>query len=563
MKPTLLLPLLLLQLVGVATALVKVGSVTHGLPGGALGVAIHENHMYYLSSGNIQIIDVSDVSNPIDAKAFGCPPGGCLAMEIVDGALYVSYPDGVQAHSLADPLNPALLTTFTFPSGCKKTHFRAMKQSSEIHGHIFITCFDPTTDIHRLFALSTTVGSMISVGSVNIPDSQHTNLEYRGLHIADGKVYVFLSGTTAAVVDSTDPSNLVLERYLPNLNMHGFVHLMGVQHNGFMYAAVDDLTDFAPLLKMDLTTGALEALTLPSPLNGGARDFTRCYDIEIYEGKIYLACNTKGLIELEEQTPNTFTLVSREESLNSFGLLVKDGHLLTGNFDSVDIFRLPVLMMVTLVGGPKPVTADVGIGGNIGDSVSGQRWVNIPRWLEGSTVHMGAYGKPGMSLRLACPAAGSSSPPCTFYVVIHNCLPCSTALNGGLPGGLLDRGFEAGSCGPRYVPTFAGAPATGSGLPTAIYKMELAAGAEPVVVPLARKLLHFAVFVHSSNQRCSAYGQDKASCEASALQCRYSHHLSACVDSAMCPKFTGPVVSPPGGGGGQKPCACFAAPNNF
>eukprot|EP01064_Diplonema_japonicum_P038861 TRINITY_DN957_c0_g1_i1.p2 TRINITY_DN957_c0_g1~~TRINITY_DN957_c0_g1_i1.p2 ORF type:complete len:131 (+),score=25.51 TRINITY_DN957_c0_g1_i1:791-1183(+) len=96
-----------------------------------------------------------------------------------------------------------------------------------------------------------------------------------------------------------------------------------------------------------------------------------------------------------------------------------------------------------------------------------------------------------MSLRLTC----LGSDPCTFYVTLHNCLPCSSALNGGLPHGLLDAGFEAGGCGPKYVPTFSGAPSPATSLPTATFRRVEVGGAPSIEIPLTRDLLHFSVFV--------------------------------------------------------------------
>eukprot|EP01059_Diplonema_ambulator_P024191 TRINITY_DN4003_c0_g1_i2.p1 TRINITY_DN4003_c0_g1~~TRINITY_DN4003_c0_g1_i2.p1 ORF type:complete len:192 (+),score=51.87 TRINITY_DN4003_c0_g1_i2:58-633(+) len=122
---------------------------------------------------------------------------------------------------------------------------------------------------------------------------------------------------------------------------------------------------------------------------------------------------------------------------------------------------------------PVVPTQEVNTQSSVEDAGTSQKYVGIPDWLHWSTAHFLSDADAGKELRLSCPTDSGDNVPCTFYVVLYNCIPCSTSTNGGLPTALLSDGFEAGSCGPKYVP-LPGAEV----YPTAIYKKELAPGTE-------------------------------------------------------------------------------------
>eukprot|EP01059_Diplonema_ambulator_P005805 TRINITY_DN15592_c0_g1_i1.p1 TRINITY_DN15592_c0_g1~~TRINITY_DN15592_c0_g1_i1.p1 ORF type:complete len:254 (+),score=69.75 TRINITY_DN15592_c0_g1_i1:43-762(+) len=166
------------------------------------------------------------------------------------------------------------------------------------------------------------------------------------------------------------------------------------------------------------------------------------------------------------------------------------------------------------------------------DSVSTeeQEWTRIPDWLFWSTAHMTGSGVAGDVLVLECPADAGDNAPCTFYVTLYNCVPCSAQYNGDLPAALIAAGFTSGSCGPRYVPIIPEAPK--EEYQTSIYKITVAGGAAPIQLTLNRNLLHVAVFELSIGQQC--FLQGSSGCIASDT-CTWVASEESCIDKPMCP----------------------------
>eukprot|EP01059_Diplonema_ambulator_P025883 TRINITY_DN429_c0_g1_i4.p1 TRINITY_DN429_c0_g1~~TRINITY_DN429_c0_g1_i4.p1 ORF type:complete len:253 (+),score=79.99 TRINITY_DN429_c0_g1_i4:58-759(+) len=178
------------------------------------------------------------------------------------------------------------------------------------------------------------------------------------------------------------------------------------------------------------------------------------------------------------------------------------------------------------------------------DPMTAQVWSNLPPWMDWSTAHFVRGGPAGSVLELSCP--NTDGRPCTFFIVLYNCMPCSTTLNGGLPATLLTMGWEAGSCGPQYIP-FGGLE--GEAFNTVVFKHEVASG-EFVDINLTKDGNHMLVLELSIGQQCSLV-EGSSNCAEHGDMCVYKD--GACVDRPMCPKWVGAVP-------GTKPPVCKCVP---
>eukprot|EP01064_Diplonema_japonicum_P036548 TRINITY_DN823_c1_g4_i1.p1 TRINITY_DN823_c1_g4~~TRINITY_DN823_c1_g4_i1.p1 ORF type:complete len:255 (+),score=60.38 TRINITY_DN823_c1_g4_i1:51-815(+) len=206
-----------------------------------------------------------------------------------------------------------------------------------------------------------------------------------------------------------------------------------------------------------------------------------------------------------------------------------------------------------VTGGPSIDKKEVNQLTMVEDLTGQAKWVGIPEWLHWSTAHLVKFGVSEMKLKLSCPLDGGDNIPCTFYVVLYNCVHCKAAsnlqsLNGGLPGTLLSSGFTAGSCGPRFVPGYIEKETRT--FPTVTYKYEMRAGKD-LEIPLTKNLFAAAIFELSINQQCSRHGS--VGCQ-NDEKCVYDAPNESCIEKPMCPpRFHGPVQ-----GTGQ--CFCLDIP---
>eukprot|EP01064_Diplonema_japonicum_P017495 TRINITY_DN2562_c0_g1_i4.p1 TRINITY_DN2562_c0_g1~~TRINITY_DN2562_c0_g1_i4.p1 ORF type:complete len:558 (+),score=91.26 TRINITY_DN2562_c0_g1_i4:65-1738(+) len=522
---------------------------------GPLGIGLElktvGEYVYELrNTAQVFIYKVTDGRNPQEVGMLRHPLWNTqyeeyIAMEICNGLMYLQRSNEVLAYSLADPTDPVLVGTLKFPDQCIRHRWLSMSQSST---HFFLPCFTKTDFPARHHGITRFMviekgPNMKEVGVLNIPGIGHyKNSVYRE---KDKRVYACVSMREFNAIDVSDPTNpnVVLTSPTGATERDWFLQMELVIHDDHIYASGDMSRHNFNLMKIDPNTLQRIPLNVPDIMKDGKK--TVCGSLSWHGGRLYLACYDNGIVVLEEPTPNTFVLVNHHTTIPAVLKADRDFLFTSGmNDEGFRIFRVVPEKFVELVGGVDPVVKDVGTDGSVEETTSGQKWVEIPSWLHGSTAHMGSHGGKGMSLKLVCPS-NTNNHPCTFYVALHNCLPCSSAVNGGLPNGLVTAGFEAGGCGPKYVPTFSGAPVDENPQPAAIFKLEVEAGAAPVEIPVVRKLLHFAVFVHSTGQQCSLL--NKASC-AITQHCRLGSKM--CMGDPMCSK-TGPLQV----GSGRR-CSC-------
>eukprot|EP01064_Diplonema_japonicum_P017497 TRINITY_DN2562_c0_g1_i6.p1 TRINITY_DN2562_c0_g1~~TRINITY_DN2562_c0_g1_i6.p1 ORF type:complete len:549 (+),score=112.80 TRINITY_DN2562_c0_g1_i6:79-1725(+) len=531
---------MLVTILGLMTGLVAPQEIqllsSLSLMGMAQDMAREGEHIYLVRTDEevVKIYDASEKTNPTEVGT----PFSSSAKSIMTGSgkLYVAQEQQVTEYDITTQENPVLGNTFFFPSGCTREKTRSLAQSAT---HIFATCYDLSISSTRYMVVAK--GTMVEVGMLVLPGPNNH------LHILhhDGKLYSIVDLSTLTVIDVSDPTLPTVGFSFPSFNAGSFTQMRSVFSNGYIYAVTD--SSIGNLIKFNAENGARETLTLPAPIRPA--DESRCVDIQIANSRLYLACEDQGIVVLQEPIPNTFTLVGQDTTSFITMIIVHNSYIFgSGDVNSgLNIYSIPEKLLsinkglVELIGGTDPVIREVGVQTFVEEEITGQRWVGIPDWLHGSTVHMGGFGRAGMSLKLVCPV-DQNSLPCTFYVALHNCLPCSSAVNGGLPNSFMNGGFEAGGCGPKYVPTFNGAPVDGNPQPAAIFKLEVEAGSSPVVIPVVRKLLHFAVFVHSTGQQCSLH-EGAASCN-SARRCRFVPEMG-CVDDRLCMRNAGPQPGPP------------------
>eukprot|EP01064_Diplonema_japonicum_P039461 TRINITY_DN98_c0_g1_i9.p1 TRINITY_DN98_c0_g1~~TRINITY_DN98_c0_g1_i9.p1 ORF type:complete len:555 (+),score=182.80 TRINITY_DN98_c0_g1_i9:49-1713(+) len=501
-----------------------------------------------MTDDSVRITNVADKGNPVEVGMLKHSSGRAASVLTDGNLLYVSYLHALIVYDLhPDPAAPMMLHTFLPPPDADLNFWRGMTQSAN---HIYVSYFHSPTTTESLYVLAKGTLMQVGVSVLSTTGSFVLDMTY-----ADRKVYATTEQLTpqgsVSVLDVSDPTNPHEESSFatPDIDFNRVVF-----HEGFLYISrVDTSTDMP--LKINPTTGAPVAMTMPAFVHD-------CGDIHFYNSRVYLACTDNGLVVLEETAPNTFTLLARDEARFPFTILPSGGYLFVSDAtDRLAIYDIPDAA-VELVGGIVPFAKQVVEGASssaVEDKVSGQRWERIPEWLAGSTAYMGVHGGKGMSLRLSCPATEKNHHhyyyPCTFYVTLHNCLPCSSSTNGGLPKELLEAGFEAAGCGPRYIPIFPGAPDDVRNHPAAIFKLQVERGTEAIELPVSRELLHVAVFVHSTGQQCSL--KNAEACAAASRVCEYDRKKKKCMDKPMCPTRTGP--QPPTGPQGRR-CMCFALP---
>eukprot|EP01064_Diplonema_japonicum_P038158 TRINITY_DN914_c0_g1_i1.p1 TRINITY_DN914_c0_g1~~TRINITY_DN914_c0_g1_i1.p1 ORF type:complete len:527 (+),score=81.54 TRINITY_DN914_c0_g1_i1:43-1623(+) len=517
--------LLFALLATASEALTLVGN-TGLISSSAASMAVYGDYVYSVRYGLSDVLIFNTADKTMPAQETTTLHDGSSTRSstvLVDGShLYVLYGFNVVLYNLSpNPAAPVEMQRFVAPISREAVVNRVLTQSAD---HIFATFHHVGSNTEMLVVLEK--GTLSQVGSFT-----YTGLAMNMVY-HDGKLYttaaqvgsIITTGDLIYVFDVTTPASPSQEAawevpFLLGINAQ--FHRI-VVHEGSLYLSRGGNTFNAVPWKIDLSTGVRQAMSLPADVQG-------CYDILFHNSKMYAACFT--LYELQETSAGTFIMSNSLNSVVAATIAPDGNYLYSGEVGDklrvIDITPPVVDATVELVGGnPLVVQTAGGEGSSVEDGASGQRWEGLPSWLAGSTAHMGAHGKKGMSLKMTCPAGGSS---CTFYVVIHNCLPCSSDTNGGLPHGLLNEGFKAGSCGPKYVPTFRGAPSDKT-LPTAIFKLEVGAGTPPVEVPVIRDLLHFSVFLQ----------------------------VGAGINEPFCKKATGP--SHPRNGAGASQCTCFSPP---
>eukprot|EP01064_Diplonema_japonicum_P029583 TRINITY_DN4827_c1_g1_i1.p1 TRINITY_DN4827_c1_g1~~TRINITY_DN4827_c1_g1_i1.p1 ORF type:complete len:572 (+),score=89.26 TRINITY_DN4827_c1_g1_i1:45-1718(+) len=516
--------------------------------GGAHDMVKHGNYLYAAQDGGSIDIYRTDTSPPTLTNTLADVGKYASGLQVGNGLLFAQFATTVGVYNIAtNPESPILLREVELRSASciRSGAFRGVTVSAD---HLFVTCYESAQNYLVIFSKN---AALTKISTTQIPGffSSTKDMVYD-----DGKLYAVQTSAELQIIDVSSPSTPVLGPVMsvPNPNVPGPVRI--AVKDGFLYMSTTFVSGMGDKpAKIDISTGAVEVITVPSVAEG-------CRDIELHNSRIYLACVDNGLVVLQE-APGMFSLLAhRANDGSSVGkpksLVVEDSTLyLSNNERKFAVFSVPTANpTVELIGGNPPVVKPV-VGSFVEDDVSGQRWEKIPTWLAGSTVHMMAEGSSGMSMKMTCPS-NSGNLPCTFYVTFHNCLPCSSAMNGGFPRGLLDAGFEAGSCGPKYVPTFMGAPSEMNPRPTAIFKMEVAAGEAPVIVPVMRDFLHVSVFVQNSGQQCSLH-HDEAACSGDA-QCRHDA-LKGCLEKPLCRKAPAPVRT--GNGMGAPKCTCFDPPS--
>eukprot|EP01064_Diplonema_japonicum_P036578 TRINITY_DN826_c1_g1_i1.p1 TRINITY_DN826_c1_g1~~TRINITY_DN826_c1_g1_i1.p1 ORF type:complete len:562 (+),score=111.51 TRINITY_DN826_c1_g1_i1:65-1750(+) len=504
------------------------------------------------------VTNVADNGNPVELGSFGYSGSGFPTAVMTDGTrLFVLFQKVLVAYDVSvDPASPVVLHTYAPTNGAEQSYWRGLTQSDN---HIFVTHYERFTSsqIEHLFVLDKDTLNQVGEVPIWTASTVTYDITYHG-----GKVYAACDHNVESllVFDVSDPTNPILESAFQIPPIHSVLRIRFFE--GFVYISDQTGSSFRVPLKIDPVTGASVPITLPTS------EVHSCSDMLFHNSRVYLACRDTGLFVLQETSPNTFTLLAKD-TRGAQAAFIKDGYLYVGNgvdpgsVPDLMIYKIPDIVvtppvpvgLVVLVGGSSPIVEKPvgGEGSSVEDVGSGQRWEQMPSWLGGSTAFMGADGKKGMVLKMTCPS-NSNNLPCTFYVTLHNCLPCSSALNGGLPHGLLAAGFDAGSCGPKYVPTFPRAPSKMSPLPSVTFRMEVASGGAPVEVPVTRELLHFSVFVQHKGNGCSLH-QDEAGCSG-ASGCFYDL-AKGCVDRPLCKRSP----ANPGNAGGAGPkCTCFSPP---
>eukprot|EP01064_Diplonema_japonicum_P027041 TRINITY_DN3875_c0_g3_i2.p1 TRINITY_DN3875_c0_g3~~TRINITY_DN3875_c0_g3_i2.p1 ORF type:complete len:515 (+),score=71.89 TRINITY_DN3875_c0_g3_i2:795-2339(+) len=474
---------------------------------GPLGVftGVAGDTLYQLLQNDIITIwNVADKTNPLKVKDFPMAtiPGPWRGM-ILDEArekIYVRHEADITEVSIADPFNPKVERTLAFSGGCASRTPSFLQNGN----NIFLTCHLGATKT-RFMVISKT-----SFTEVEHIDVNYISFETFALIHQETTVYVKWDDFTMSTID--------ISGAVPSITST-FPVETGVQfavEGDFIYTFVGGPFTTPTLKKFHAMTGVEEApLDLPSA--GGILFLS----ISAYNGKFYVTTE-KAVTVMEETSPNTFKILETLPIDTTAAYTIIDREFLyvytTENF-IFGIIPAPIVeeraVQFSDVGATL-VQQDVGVAKAVMDPVSEQKWVNIPEFLEDSKASLGAFAQASTEMKLTCTDAAAG---CTFYIVLHNCMPCSSALNGGLPNALLGMGFPVGSCGPRYFPTFSGAPS--ESLPTVTFKVEIQAGGQDVVIPFSRKLLHVAVFE-------VAGVQSKPMCPTNAGPHRASGHVCAC-----------------------------------
>ncbi|KAJ9452169.1 hypothetical protein DIPPA_12441 [Diplonema papillatum] len=178
----------------------------------------------------------------------------------------------------------------------------------------------------------------------------------------------------------------------------------------------------------------------------------------------------------------------------------------------------------------------VRVGGNLVSGNADLQLAGLPPVMGDGDVFALPRLEKGERLSLHCEEALRGS--CVFYVVQHNCLPCSLSSNGGLPSVFAETGFEARMCSPTFSLKSSGN--VHEQYPMVTYQRELAAG-ENLAFTLNGPLAHTAVIATNLvKSGCSA--QDHPLLCRRAAHCSWDANAESCIDAWCDPETANPSI---------------------
>ncbi|KAJ9471149.1 hypothetical protein DIPPA_13971 [Diplonema papillatum] len=153
----------------------------------------------------------------------------------------------------------------------------------------------------------------------------------------------------------------------------------------------------------------------------------------------------------------------------------------------------------------------------------GTTWSGLPAYFDGGNAALLADVSDGDSLVLSC---SHNELSCMFIVALLKCSPCSVDTNGGLPGPLLDAGFDSASC---KVKVEVGGVVYGS-----TYFRKTIGYTEPLTIPLQGKSLRNAAVFTKTVYFGTCEGLDTNSCNLSS-HCEWDKTEAKCGSLLLCP----------------------------
>ena len=249
-------------------------------PGYARGVAIIENNAYVADYGSgLQVIDISDPSNPAIIGSVDTPGSACAVAVTGNKAYVADYESGLQVIDISDPSNPAIIGSVDTPGyayGVAVTGDKAYVADSG-SGLQVIDISDPSNPA--------------IISSVDTPGYAN------GVAITGDKAYVADSESGLQIIDISDPSNPTI---IGSMDMPGYASGVAVTvdraymvFTGWMesYLHVIDIGDPFPTIIASVDT--------PGYANG----------VAITGDKAYVVDNDSGLQVIDISDPSNPAII--------------------------------------------------------------------------------------------------------------------------------------------------------------------------------------------------------------------------------------------------------------
>jgi hypothetical protein len=336
----------------------------------------------YNSGGGLQVINVTDVTNPVNVTTI--PLGHGTGGITFDGNYaYVAVADsGLAIFNVSNPALPVLTGKIKTPGLAKAVYYGAITISGIPTGHIYVSNAGSSAGMS---AINVSVPATPVTSSFLAAFAAPTGIAYTPFY-TNGKVYVAYGSAGLRIIDVTNTASPTL---LGTAVLGGDSRSVVVSGNYAFVAARD-----SGVFVVDVTNSA-------SPVKIKTFKTRRAYDIAINGTKVYVAANDSGLAVIDITNPASASIIAYTGSSTSAYNVAVNGNVAgISNYDQIaffDITNPSAPVKKGLTGLAKTGHEGLAIAGNNayvtdGDSMKIFNITNLSAPTLTSRIFTGGYG---------------------------------------------------------------------------------------------------------------------------------------------------------------------------